>query len=198
MILTLEGCFSSDKLVDCDSNWPQVNFFIIASTCEDLRCQVKIRPYYGQHISPLSSLEGFFADTKVNNLQSFYQGVIEYILWLEISVHYIFACKHLKSLEHLLEILIHFRLWEMSILFDFLIKSTSIAILIEKVEVVNSFQNLYKLYYMRTVDLRQYLYFIESAFLKFRIFLKPSNVDNFDSYFSWISTIDSSINFTVL
>ena len=108
MVLTLEGCFSSDKLVDSDSNWPQVDFFIIASTSENLRCQVKIRPYYGQHISPLSSLEGFFADTKVNDLQSFYQGVIENIFWFDITMTDISLMQIGNGLQYLSEYDLHF------------------------------------------------------------------------------------------
>ena len=99
-------------------------------------------------------------------------------------MHYVFASQHLESLEHLLKILVDFVLQEMSILFDFLIKSTSIAILIEEVEVVDCFQYLYKLDDVRTVDLGQYFYLIKSAFLKFRIFLESSYVDNFYSNFS--------------
>ena len=58
---------------------------------------------------------------------------------LKITMHDIFTRQNLESLNNLFKILIHFDFWEMSVLFDFLIKSPTITELIEKVEVVDSF-----------------------------------------------------------
>ena len=117
---------------------------------------------------------------------------------LKITMHYIFTRQNLKSFNNLFKILIHFAFWEMSILFDFLIKSPSITELIEKVEIVDSFQNFNKFDDMWTIYLGKNLNFVQGAFLQFRIFFESFYIDHFNSHFLCISTVDSPVNLPVL
>ena len=66
-------------------------------------------------------------------------------------MHDIFAWENFEGFQKLFKILIDFTLGEMPIFPDFLIESASIAKLIEKVEVIDCFENFNKFDYIGTL-----------------------------------------------
>ena len=55
-----------DKLINCDAESPKVNALVVASSKVDLRSQVVVGSNDGQHVSPLSSLEGSLGNSEIN------------------------------------------------------------------------------------------------------------------------------------
>ena len=86
----------------------------------------------------------------------------------------------------------------MSVLFNLLIESPSVAVLVEKVKIIDSFQDLDEFDYKGRVNSRENFNFIESALLQFGILFEPFDVDYLCCYFFPASAIDSSVHLSVL
>ena len=101
MVLTFEGCYSSNQFIDGDSNGPKIDFLIITSSSKYLRCQVKVSSYDSKHISPLSPLKCFFADSKINYFNSLHDRIVNNILRFNISMTHVSFMKIADSLKDL-------------------------------------------------------------------------------------------------
>lgn len=85
-----------------------------------------------------------------------------------------------------------------SILPYFLIKRASITKLIKEVEIIDGLEYLNEPDYIRRVDLRQHLYFIERAFLQLWIVFEAFYIDDLHCYLLAVSAIDAPIYLAVL
>ena len=122
----------------------------------------------------------------------------KYIGGFEISMHDIFVGENFEGLKYLLKILVDFILWEMSVFFDLLIEGASVAVFVEEIEIVDGFEYLDEFDDMGAIDFGEDLYLIECALLEFGILFESFKMDDFDGNLFWISTVDSSENFTIL
>lgn len=98
-------------------------------------------------------------------------------------MHDIVRYQNPKGLEQLLKILINFVFGEVPVLFNFLIKGSSVAVLVKEVEVVYGLEYFDKADDVRRVYFREDFDLVEGALLELRIFFEPSGVDYFDRYF---------------
>jgi hypothetical protein len=65
-----------------------------------------------------------------------------------------------------------------------LVEGPSIAELVKKVEIIDSFEYFDETQDVRTVNACKDFYFIQRAFLQFRVLSKTTHVDHFCSHFS--------------
>lgn len=122
----------------------------------------------------------------------------QYIRGLQVAMHDVIGSQYLESLDQLLEILDDLMLGQASILPDFLIEGASIAKLIKEVKIIDGLEYLNEPDNIRRVDLGQHLYFIERAFLQFRIVFESFNIDDLHCHLLVISAIDAAVHLSVL
>lgn len=101
----------------------------------------------------------------------------------DISMHNIWFGQKLESFEQIVEVIHCLFLTKSTFILDLLFKSSSIAILIDKVVVVCCFKNLDKADNVRGVlYFGKSLYLIDGELLKFWTWFKFLNFDDFDCY----------------
>ena len=91
VILRLKRRFSCDKLVDSDSERPQIDSLVIAASEIDFRGQIEVRPYNSQHVSSSPSEEGLFADAEIDQFDLLVLLIVEQVFRFDVPVADIFA-----------------------------------------------------------------------------------------------------------
>jgi hypothetical protein len=118
---------------------------------------------------------------------------------LYISVHDIRFGQKLKGLQKIIEKVHGFLFAETTLVFDLLLKCTSIAIFVDKVVIVCCFENFNEAYYVSCVlNFREGLYFVDSELLEFGTGFKFFDFDDFDCYCLIGLFVDCSVNFSEL
>ena len=89
MVFGLERRIACNKFVDSDTQSPDINSFIIASSEVDLGCKEEISPNDGEHVSATSPQKCLFGYAKINNFNFLILLIIEYIFGFDIPMAYI-------------------------------------------------------------------------------------------------------------
>lgn len=101
MIFRLKGSLACHHLEHSNSERPHIDHLIVSPTLEYLRCPIERSSCWGQHISFTSSLFNLFADSKVNQLNTLFVFVIEYIFWFDIAMADLFLVNIPQGYQHL-------------------------------------------------------------------------------------------------
>lgn len=78
-----------DHLKHSDSQRPEIDSFVVASSEVNFWSLIVVSADHGQHVSAHSSLVSLFADAEVDDLHCLTERAIQYIFGLYISVAYI-------------------------------------------------------------------------------------------------------------
>ena len=113
-------------------------------------------------------------------------------------MHNMLRREDLKSIQNLRKVCHRLSLLQWTFRLDNIFQGALVAELIEKVEIVGSFEYLYELNDVRGIDFGEDLYFVEGAFLQFRKLLEFLHIDNLNSHFLFVSGINASIDLSVL
>lgn len=108
MILRFKRSVTSDKLIDRDSQGPEVYSFIVTPSDEDFRGEIEMCADDCQHVSAHTSQESFFGNAKVDQLDLPCYAVIEYILWLDVSMADVTVVKVCDSRDDLFDDVLKF------------------------------------------------------------------------------------------
>lgn len=103
VVLGFKGSVAGDHPEDSDSQGPQIDPLVVASSEVHFRSLVVVSADHGQHVPAHSSLVGLFADAEVDELYCPADRTVEYILGLDVAVAYIPVVQILQRLDQLLD-----------------------------------------------------------------------------------------------
>ena len=113
-------------------------------------------------------------------------------------MHNVVFIKHLESINELFEDIKCLLFWQSFFFSEQTFQSTSVTVLIDKVEVVWSFKHVYILDdVLMFFDVGKDVNFVNSTLLKFLIFFESTHLDNFNRILLTIKFVDSSIDFAI-